>query len=236
MEDTVSIDPAVTFLGHGAFALTGQASSTTGVKQVELFAQVDGDTTDLGAATVAPDGSFTFTDQVGAHAQGFITATLTDGAGQTATAAAAFDLQGGITGAPYVAEQNVYDSTTGAIASTSLFRKNGSRVVDVEEPGQTLTSGWFDTFVNGSQPDTTFVFDPGHGLDTVQGFRAGGADHDTISLAASDFTSIADILSQTQQVHGGVVIHDPTSGDTVRLAGIGKVALVNNRRDFTLHA
>jgi len=103
-----------------------------------------------------------------------VRATLTDVVGGTATSAdPGFSLTGGLRrnglrGAP--------DRLCGrGGVATSLFRAGGSRHVDVRTSGQTLTSDAFDTFDNHGVPDSTFVFEPGHGLDVVGQFRAGGA-------------------------------------------------------------
>ncbi len=81
------------------------------------------------------------------------------------------------------------------------------------------------------------MFEPGYGVDTVLGFKAAGAHHDTLDFAASDFSTIANVLRHTQNTAAGAVIHDPTgNGDTVRLAGVSKQDLATHRHDFTLHA
>ncbi len=233
--DTASIDPLVRF-ADGAFTITGRVGSVAGITGVVISALVDGVQTNLGSATLGGDGSFTFTDTIGATGQSFITATATDGAGGTVAAQAGFSLQGGLGGRPFVAEQDAFNADGSALTATALFRADGSRRVTVEASGQTLSSAFFDTFVNGKQPDNTFVFDPGHGLDEVSGFRVGGTDHDTVSLLGSDFgNSVAEVLRNTQNGGGGAVITDPTSGDTVRLAGITKAQLSHNRGDFEFH-
>ncbi len=112
----------------------------------------------------------------------------------------------------------------------------GTHTVDVQGSGQTLTSDFFDTFRNHGEPGNTFVFDPGHGLAVVSQFRVDGTDHDTMSLLGSNFgNSIADTLRNTHNVGGSAVITDPTSGDTVRLAGVSKAELKANQGDFIFH-
>ena len=119
---------------------------------------------------------------------------------------------------------------------TAVTHQNGARTVEVTAPGHTVASSYRDTFLVNGAADTTFVFDPGYGLDVLKDFRINGADHDTISLLGSDFSnSVADVLRHAQGVAGGVRIVDPTSGDSIRLAGITKAQLLNNRQDFTFH-
>ena len=257
--DSIMVDPTVTAQGYGAFTITGRASSTAGVNQVEISALVNGQNQDLGAATLNPDGTFSFTDQVGATSQSFITATQYDGAGGVASAGATFDLTAGIRGEPYAAEQDSYEPSTNALTGQTFFRRdgsvqgttsyasdgtqlisttnrpNGSHFVLVSAPEQTVQSDFFDTFDANGQGSTSFVFDPGYGHDVVRGFGVGNDGHDTLDLPSSDFTGIADVLRHTQQTAGGVVIHDPTSGDTIRLAGVSKIELIHNKQDFSFH-
>ena len=88
--DTISIDPDPAFAGHHTFVLTGTASSPSGVGSVEFTAEVDGVETDLGAAKLNANGTFTFKDDVGPHVQEFITGTVTDMAGGTASDSPSF--------------------------------------------------------------------------------------------------------------------------------------------------
>lgn len=106
----------------------------------------------------------------------------------------------------------------------------------VDAPAQSVESGYYDTFRNQNQPDTNFVFSPGFGYDQVHGFMAAGGGHDVLVLPASDFTNIADVLRHTQDTGGSAVIHDPTSGDAILVAGVSKDELVHNRQDFSFHA
>jgi len=287
--DAVTVDPTVTAEGYGAFTITGRASSTAGVDHVEVSALVNGQTRDLGAATLNPDGTFSFTDHVGRVPQS-LTFTETNGRGGTASAGAPFNLVAGIRHSPYVAQQDSYDPDTGTFTGQTFFnrdgsavyrdtytangdgtssyaysdgtffngkryssftelygsdgtlltetreRNDGSRAVIVDAPAQSVESGSYDTFRNQNQPDTNFVFSPGFGYDQVHGFMAAGGGHDILDLPASDFTNIADVLRHTQDTGGGAVIHDPTSGDAILVAGVSKDELVHNRQDFSFHA
>ena len=246
--NAVSISSQVTYNGS-AFAITGMASSAAGVRGVEISAVVNGVATDLGAATVNANGTFVFSDLIGASTQGFITATETDAAGGTASAQANYSLQGGLDTpnsgrAPFVAEQDVYTADGSATTSVSLFRGDGSTTNDASRrttimaAGQTFTSDQFDDFKNGGTPETTFVFNPNHGLDTISLFRPDNVDHDTLSFKGSDFgNSIANVLRDTHQTAGGSsIITDPTTGDTVKLVGITKAELRANQGDFAFHA
>lgn len=124
--DTVSIDPGVAFDGEGIFTLTGQAAAASGVAGVGISALIGGVQTDFGAATVDGNGAFTFREPVGAVSQRFITVTLIDGTGGTASARANFSLQAGIADEPYVGRQESYDPSTGAFSGSDFFARNGS--------------------------------------------------------------------------------------------------------------
>ena len=92
------------------------------------------------------------------------------------------------------------------------------------------------TFHNGFAPDNTFVFNQGHGLSVVNGFRANGTDHDTISLPSADFANFADVLHNMHNTAGGAIVIDPVSGDTLRIADVSKAELRANPGDFKFHA
>ncbi len=236
--DVVSISPLVSF-ARGIFTLTGTASSALGVSGVEISAVLeDGTRQDLGAATLNGDGTFKFADAIGAHQQGLLTATETNTAGGTATSTdPGFTLTGGVHQRGFRAKQTSYTPDGSAETSVANFRPDGSRLVDVKAANLSLEGGSSDTFLNHQQPNNTFVFDPGHGLDVVQQFRVNGSGHDTVSLSGADFgNSIAAVLHNTTNAAAGVVITDPTSGDTVRLVGVTKAQLVHNQGDFAFHA
>ena len=153
--DTVSIDPNAAFIGRGTFILTGEASSVAGVKSVEISAKVDGVETDLGAATLNGNGTFSYVDHVGANVQGFITATETDAAGGTASYSPLTSLVAGIGGQDYVARQDDYTPDGLAYTTHDFEKADGSRTVDVRTSGQTLLSQFDDTFANGGRGDTS---------------------------------------------------------------------------------
>ena len=184
------------------------------------------------------DGSFSFADHVGSHLQGFIKATETDGAGGQTSVQTPYSLQGGLagTGLHAVAQEVLYGPSGDDVIGISNAHRNGTSTVHVEASGQTFASTAFDTFDNGGTPSNTFVFSPGHGLDVINLFRAGGDDHDTISLPSADFANMADVLNHTRNTAGGALIHDAVSGDDVRLTGVSKAELKANPSDFSFHA
>ena len=234
-DDSISVDDAVAYDGRGTFGLTGDVSSSVGVKGVEFTAYTNGQPdqpVDLGAATVNADGTFDFTALIGPQLKGFITATETDSLGFQTQAAFRPALQGGAD--PHVDRYMVTPTDTTYTGST-YYAADGSHRITVAAPGQTVVSESSDTFLNGGAPETTFVFNPGYGRDIVRQFRVDGTDHDTINLSSSDFTSLAQVLRATHNSSGGAVITDPSTGDTIKIAGISKAQLFHNLADFTFH-
>ncbi|WP_237482531.1 hypothetical protein [Lichenibacterium dinghuense] len=238
--ETLSIDPDVVYEGNGTFAVSGKAYSYYGVNSVQFSANVYGSTFSLGSAVPSSDESYTFVDNLGTsqiETQSFIRAQIIDGSfSYGALVPAQFDLTGGITGKRYTAEQNIYNSDGSSVLSSTYFREDGSRAVNVLTGGQTFSSSYEDTFLNHGAPENTFVFNSGFGSDLIRQFRVNGEDHDTLSLAGGDFhNSIAEVLHNTSNVGGAAVITDPTTGDTIRLAGVSKAQLVHNQAALSFH-
>ena len=237
--DVVSVDPEAVFEGRGKFTVSGHVASGSGITSVSISAVVDGAATPttLGTATVASDGSYTFADRVGAHLQGFITATATDLAGATTAAQAPYSLQAGLNRTNYVAEQDRYLPDGSEQVSTSLNHNANARTVDIMGSGQTFSDDQVHVFNNHGGPSNTFVFNPGHGRDVITQFRANGVDHDTLSLNSyNGSVTLADVLQNTRNVSGGVLITDPNTGDSTRLTGVSKGELVANPSVFAFHA
>ncbi len=135
---------------------------------------------------------------------------------------------------PFYAFTDTYDPG-GRMVTHQEFNNDGTTTIDVRAGHQTVASQYRDTFNAEGQPGTTFVFTPGYGQDVVNGFLARGSDHDILSLPSADFASLADVLAHTQTTSAGALITDPTSGDTIEIAGVSKAALVANRHtDFQL--
>ena len=235
--DIVSIDPSADFEGRGQFTITGHVASPSGVSSVTLSAVIDGGpTTVLGVAAVASDGSYTFLDTVGAHLQGFITATLTDDIGGVTAVQSPYSLEAGLRNGSYVAEQDRYSSDGSQEVALMEHHRDKSATINITASGQSYYDNYFDTFHNGGAPDNVFVFNPGHGLDVVTGFRAGGADHDVLDLNGSGGVTLADVLRHTRNVAGGVLITDPYTQDTVKLTGVDKAELRANPADIRFHS
>ncbi|MGI4764569.1 MAG: S8 family serine peptidase [Janthinobacterium lividum] len=231
--NAVSIDPAVAVDGAGDVVVTGRASSSSSITEVEISAVVGGGTRqDLGPATVNADGTFAFIDAIGTAAQTFITATARDSAGGYAQSFASFDLVSGAPGSQTVARQDSYTADGGTLLSRTAFQSSGSRVLSLAAPGQTVALQPFDVIADHQQPGMTFVLSAGNGLDVIRGFKLGGADHDTIALPSSDFANLAAVFHNTGDVGGSAFITDPVTGDAIRLAGVTTAELKRHLKDF----
>ena len=237
--DLISIDPTAIFQGGGVFTISGHVAASSGVQSVTISAVIDGaaDPTVLGTAAVAADGSYAFLDHVGAHLQGFITATETDASGGSLAVQSPYSLQAGLhSPGGFVTEQDLYTPDGSDFVSLTQYRPGGVSRVDVHDAGQTFKADYYTTFNNRGAPDNTFVFSQGNASSVIHGFRASGADHDTVSLPSADFQDFASVIANTQNARGGAVITDPTTGDTVKLTGVSKAELKANPAAFTFHA
>lgn len=120
---------------------------------------------------------------------------------------------------------------------TESYNNQGFHVVDITESAVTASSVSQDVFRNYNQASTTFVFNPGFGHDIIAGFVPSSDQHGTLDLPSEDFAGVADVLRHTQSTSGGAVIHDTNSGDTIKLVGISKADLIQNRQsDLAFHA
>lgn len=154
----------------------------------------------------------------------------------------------GATGAPGSQGSQGATGATGPqgpnVAPSIVVRENGdgSHFVLVASPAQTVQSDFFDRINVSGQGLTNFVFNPGFGLDQIEGFATGGGGHDTLDLLGSDFgghtfsAKIADVLRNTHNVGGSAVITDPTSLDTIKLLGVTKADIKAHYADFAFHA
>lgn len=79
-----------------------------------------------------------------------------------------------------------------------------------------------------------FGHEPHFGQDTITDFRAAGDGHDVVSLPKSEFSSIAEILQNTQQVGHDAIIH-VTNYDTITLQNVTRAELMAHTSDFKLH-
>lgn len=257
--DTITLNHQPVF-DNGTFTVTGTATSSVGVKSVELDAFTNNGDITLGPVTPDANGNFSISFPLASGTYDDIYAVETDNSGyRFHNLNGTISVTGKIQNTNFAAQETIaspigqnvntlYFSEDGSLKKERLYNSSGalkdeidyhpdgSSVFHVDSSNQTVESNYFDTFLAGNTASNTFVFDPGHGLDIIHGFEATGGTHDTISLPNADFTSIADVLRHTQSFTGGTAIHDPVSGDTVRLPGVSKSDLIANQQDFKLHS
>ena len=79
-----------------------------------------------------------------------------------------------------------------------------------------------------------FVFNPGFAQDVIANFVASGTQHDTVSFASSQFSSLAEVLHHTTMMGGNATIHGPDN-QTLTLGNVTKAELRANPSDFSFH-
>ncbi len=141
-------------------------------------------------------------------------------------------LQWTTTSLPHGQTQVSYTSGTslkqqGLSSLVETFGSSGRLVAET----QTVAFGTHT--LSGAGGRDTFVFKPAFGQDLITGFTASGNAHDTLSLPASAFGSIAVVLNNATQQGADTVI-SARNGDTITLQGFAKADLV--AQDFKLHA
>ncbi len=127
----------------------------------------------------------------------------------------------------------------GNLAIETFSNRDLTHDITGYQDGLKINSFASDTITGGGSNET-FVFQPhfGHvphfGQDTITDFRVSGSGHDVVSLPKSEFSSIAEILQNTQQVGHDAVIH-VTNYDTITLQNVTKAELEAHTSDFKLH-
>lgn len=245
-QQDVLIDNSIVYRGNGVFSIDGRINGDYPIQYLNLYSysSIEGypdfDGQKSSVIGLNADGTFEITDYpVGKelsteNALRILPQGVNDFEGPQFEIP--FSLTTGITGKRYSAEQDIYSADGNAILSSTYFREDGSRAVAVLSGGQSFDSNYSDRFLNHGMPGSTFIFNPGFGLDVVRQFRVNGEDHDLLSLSGSDFhNSIAEVLRNTSNVGGAAVITDPTTGDAIRLGGVSKAQLIHNQADFTFH-
>lgn len=259
--DVISVNPAPAY-SDGSFTITGNAYSPSGVQSVTFQGVGKTGLITLGTTGVDANGNFSFRLPVAGTSYDDIRTTEKDNTGAVKVAQIEFSLDGQWSGSPPIAasdeeftslgartqtfylradgsvrEQDTFDSQS-RLVTQRVNNDDGSNTISVKQGGVTVPTFQFDTIQNSAEPNNTFVFDPGHGLDVVRQFRGTGADHDTLSFKGSDFgNSIATVLANTHQYKGvGTYIVDPVSGDAVRLTNVSKAELAVNTGDIAFHA
>ncbi len=234
---TVTVDRTTAGFRSGETAvLSGTASEANGVAGVEIF----NGKTDLGAATVNADGTWTFKHTFGAGDHAKLTAVATAASGTTASAAAPYELVTGVAGQPYRALEYDYaaDGSYGYTEYSNLGKPlvvatnngDGTHTVTANANGQVLYSAGNDTLTGGGSSET-FVYLPGSGRDVVTDFQAAGQGHDVLDLSNTHLNTLAQVLNSTTVSGGTATIH-VNRQDTITLDGVSRADLKAHRSDF----
>ncbi|HEX4766491.1 MAG TPA: cellulase family glycosylhydrolase, partial [Lichenihabitans sp.] len=142
-------------------------------------------------------------------------------------------LQWTVTGLPHGQTEVSYTS------GTSLKQRGLSSLVETFGAAGRLVAETQTVAVRGTHAlaadggHDTFVFNPAFGQDLIAGFTASGNAHDTLSLPAAEFGSIAAVLNNATQQGADTVI-SAHNGDTITLQAVAKADLTIH--DVRLHA
>ncbi len=96
-----------------------------------------------------------------------------------------------------------------------------------------LIGGAGNDSLDGGVGTDSFVFDKGFGKDTITGFVASGAAHDTIDFSTATFANFAAVHGHMAQSGANVVV-TLDSADTITLANVTLASLT--AADFTFHS
>ena len=279
---SVSFDPSVSVSGQ-TVTMTLITTAQAGIRNLHVF---EG-TTDLGAATLNDDGTWSFALSNGSGFHTDLTAVVTDNQGLQASAPSYYDLTTGVRGQPYKVEQDSYDPSSYAYEGSTYFKRNGtvylqsaytalpeggatytytggtffddkvytsfadtydtdgnltqhvennadgSHYFEIDGADQTVKALGSDVFSDNAE-STRFIFGHQDGHETIYGFQAAAADHDTLSMVHTDAAALANILASGHNDSTGSAVLNFGHGTVVTLAGVD-IAEVH-LKDFLRHA
>ncbi|WP_262696326.1 M10 family metallopeptidase [Kordiimonas aquimaris] len=110
------------------------------------------------------------------------------------------------------------DSVVGGAGNDEIFSGGGTDTVDGGSGNDTLWGGGGNDDFTGGSGDDLFIFEAGHGDDTITDFDIGD---DSINLAevTAAFADTASVIAAASQVSGGISI-DLGGGDSLTLEGL----------------
>jgi Ca2+-binding RTX toxin-like protein len=136
---------------------------------------------------------------------------------------------------------NFNDKLTGNAAANTLYglggndSLNGAAGIDIlsgAAGNDRLIGGAGNDSLDGGVGTDSFVFDKAFGKDSVTGFVATGAGHDTIDFSTAAFANFAAIKSHMVQSGANVII-TLDSADTITVKNVTLASLT--AADFTFH-
>ena len=145
----------------------------------------------------------------------------------------------------------IASSETGSSAGAlTLSTKANGLTVNVGSSALSVTAGTetiplqansTESITATSRTTDAFVFAGGFGSDTITGFAATGANHDTLQFSASTFSYLTSGMSQAQDLaavlshatsSGGTTTISDSLGDKLALSAISVATLTANPTDF----
>ncbi len=110
------------------------------------------------------------------------------------------------------------DSISGGSGDDNLFSGDGNDTVEGGTGNDTLWGGGGNDMFEGGAGDDTFIFEAGHGDDTIEDFDV---SDDTLQLSdtETDFTTLDDVIAASSNVNGDLVI-DTGGGASVTLENL----------------
>ena len=184
---------------------------------------VRSDAGDHGTTVLNPDGTITYTPDLGFVGEDAFTYVIDDGRGGLAEANVAVvvdsapNLAVGTTGA---------DALSGGALDDVLYGLAGNDTVLGAAGSDRLHGGAGDDTLNGGAGSDTFVFRHGDGVDTVQDFTAGSGSDDVLELVGLGYVDLGSVLADTVQTGADSVIRpgaDPAA--EIILVGVAKTDL-----------
>jgi parallel beta-helix repeat protein len=225
---TVNSNDSLTLTGTAVANSTLTVWSTTG--------------TNVGTATASSTGAWSFTTPVLLPSVYGYSATDTTPAGTSAQSTAM-----GVTvptrsfsdnGHAYGVEVNLSatsDELDLSASAVTVTRGSGAESLQAGSSDFSFSSSDYrSTETIDTQPGDHFVFNPGFGHETIQGFQASGSDADTLQLSISSFSylnagmsqsaDLAALLMHSTSGTSSTTIND-SSGDTLTLAGLSRTTI-----------
>jgi hypothetical protein len=136
-------------------------------------------------------------------------------------------------GKAYASFTDTYDAS-GSLVTHVENNSDGSHYIEIDGDNQTVRAIAADTFANYGS-NTHFVFDHGVGAETIYGFQAAGAGHDTVNLPAPSAFWLTQILDHARGDGQGDATINIGHGDTITFVGVSVRQLENHAGDFRFH-
>ena len=119
------------------------------------------------------------------------------------------------------------DKLDGGSGKDTLAGGNGNDVISGGIGNDRLIGGRGNDILQGGDGADTFVFEAGHGHDTIRDFNALAGDRLDLRNTTHDFTNWVDVQNHTHNIDGGIVI-DTGGGDSITLLGVSADQLIDS--------